>query len=278
MKNNANMTASAEMAELHSTSKFDPATFGNKAWGLWAAARAGYPVPAGFALSPGFDDNAKLSQALQSYSPPFAVRSSSTSEDSATQAYPGIFETVLGPSTLDEVVRAIADVARSSSSPDVESYAGRPIQIEMGVIVQELVPASTAGVAFSRDPTTGEPTTIVEAAKGLGVAVVDGHVVPESWSFDRTGLLLEHLPGKQRIQYTYDPATRAVVATEPLDTGRALTNSVSDSVAAGVARMSVELEDHFAYPVDIEWAVDDHGDLFLLQVRPITTIRTEGAL
>ena len=46
---------------------------------------------------------------------------------------------------------------------------GQPVLTGMSVVVQEMVAADAAGVIFTRDPVTGDPTKIVITANyGLG--------------------------------------------------------------------------------------------------------------
>ncbi len=46
---------------------------------------------------------------------------------------------------------------------------GQPVVATMGVVVQAMVEAEAAGVAFSRDPDTGDPSRVLITANyGLG--------------------------------------------------------------------------------------------------------------
>ena len=52
----------------------------------------------------------------------------------------------------------------------------------MAVVVQSMVDARTAGVMFTRSPTTGDRSVVtIEGAWGLGSAVVGGEVTPDRW-------------------------------------------------------------------------------------------------
>ena len=54
--------------------------------------------------------------------------------------------------------------------------------VAMAVVVQTMVDARTAGVMFTRSPTTGDRSVMtVEGAWGLGSAVVGGEVTPDRW-------------------------------------------------------------------------------------------------
>jgi len=65
----------------------------------------------------------------------------------------------------------------------------------MGVVIQSLVAADVAGVLFTCNPVTGQDELVVEASWGLGEAVVQGLVIPDSCRMDRSGRLLESRAG-----------------------------------------------------------------------------------
>jgi pyruvate,water dikinase len=44
---------------------------------------------------------------------------------------------------------------------------------------------------------------------------------------------------------------------------------LDDADLAAIARMGRELEAHFGHALDVEWAYE-HGQLYLLQSRPVT--------
>jgi pyruvate,water dikinase len=103
-------------------------------------------------------------------------------------------------------------------------------------------------VLFTVDPVHGRrDRMVVEAARGLGEAVVSGEVTPDHYTLGRDGVVK-----KSRV-----------VGAEPV---------LSDDDCAALARMGRRLADLHGGPQDIEWAFDADGRLFLLQSRPVTTI------
>jgi len=116
----------------------------------------------------------------------------------------------------------------------------------MAVVVQRMVAPTAAGVAFTADPLSGELCTIIEAARGLGDAVVSGKVIADRYVVDARGVLAEitsAVPGAPVLQE--DQVMRLTKIVRDLD-----------SRAGG--------------PRDIEWAYD--GDFHILQCRPITSL------
>ena len=142
----------------------DPAMFGGKAVALGAAARAGLPVPAGFALS--VDTVEAVVRADPDVLPalhaactgggPRAVRSNAVGEDSAAASFAGAHCTVLGVCRPEAVVTAVRRVHASGDAAGARAYRSRlglgPYR--MGVVIQELVPADVAGCC---SPATRSP-------------------------------------------------------------------------------------------------------------------------
>jgi hypothetical protein len=142
------------------TRAVNPASFGWKAHYLGLLAELGYKTPKGVAYC-----------ANESITPPailekagsLAVRSSGLSEDSVTSSSAGSFLTELDVKFGS--VEATAARVRASAS-------GKP----MGVVVQELVPATISGVAFSVDPTSYSlDSWAVSWVEGSGAKLVSGH-------------------------------------------------------------------------------------------------------
>jgi pyruvate,water dikinase len=119
----------------------------------------------------------------------------------------------------------------------------------MAVVVQALVPAQAAAVAFTRHPVTGRSDhLLINAVPGLGEALVSGAVTPDN--------------------IVVDKATGAVVEFTPGDHGAA--PALADDVLARFVELCLDVERSFGAPVDIEAAYAASG-WYLLQARPITT-------
>jgi pyruvate,water dikinase len=225
---------------------------GRKAAVLGELAAAGFAVPAGFAVtasaaSVGWAElAADVAEALTALGPgPVAVRSSGVDEDLDGMSYAGLYETVLGVQGLDAVLVAMRTCWASASAERVAAYRnGHACPPAMGVLVQVMVDAAVAGVAFSANPLTGDGTeTVVNAVPGLGDRLVSGEVTAEEWT----------VGGAVAVR-------RAGVD-----------NVLTESDAHAVARLAQRVASHFGTPQDIEWAVAD-GTVWLLQARPITAL------
>lgn len=207
---------------------------GGKAEGLVRLRELQLPVPPFVAVPVGEEVDEAAVAALGE---PLAVRSSAVGEDGAHQSAAGQFETVLGV-TRATLADAIAQVR--SATERARAYGAEG---EVAVVVQHQIPATRAGIAFSRDPVTGADEVLIECALGGGEAVVSGAVTPDRYRV---------LDGKVRA--------RAVGTVRTL----------RDDEAADVAELVRRAEAGFECPVDVEFCFEGRA-LWLLQCRPITT-------
>ena len=257
---------------------------GGKAVQLGAAIRAGLPVPPGFALAHDEVDSPALvsalrntlADALSSLGGLVAVRSSAVGEDSGAASFAGQHATVLGVRDVDHVLTAIAEVVASSRCPAALAYRTKlgldPVP-RMGVVIQALVRAESAGVLFSRHPITGVDERVVEATWGLGEAVVQGLVTPDRYRMSRGGHVLERTPGDKdlAIQWSDAGGTEEV----PIEGDRAFALCLSDAMLAQLEHLTARCEDTFSGTQDLEFAFEA-GNLFLLQRRAITRGGRDG--
>jgi len=202
-----------------------------------------------------------------------AVRSSANAEDLPDASFAGQHGTFF-VSGIDDLPGRVRDCWASLYSERAVSYRERNCiphdGVAMAVIVQRLVPAVAAGVAFTVDPVDGSDDVLVEACLGIGETLVSGRVTPDRFVFGRDGLRLLH-------SSTGDKAVRLVadgdgaVVTEEVDREVALAPSVSEDVAREVARLALQAEELVGGPADVEWAYDGE-QVWLLQSRPVTAI------
>jgi phosphoenolpyruvate synthase/pyruvate phosphate dikinase len=248
---------------------------GNKCATLALLADLGYDVPDGFcvttdAISAGPEAYREaVVEALARLQSPWVARSSATVEDAAGHRFPGLFSTQLGLDREGSLLQAIEEVGASASAV-VKAYAERlgvdPTAIRMAVLVQSLVPATVAGVAFSRDPVSGQKRVVIEANHGLGTTVVEGSVEPDRFLVGAGGEVSRSL-GSKRRKAVFAPGS-GVIRVETSDAERS-SLALDDGHAALVATAARRLEADLGYPVDVEWALAD-GRLRVLQARPFS--------
>ena len=179
-----------------------------------------------------------------------AVRSSSVEEDGKQNSFAGQFDSFLNVSPCNITDHAYK-VWESAFSDHIEAY--RKSQGASGdvpvpaVLVQQMVDADVAGVAFSADPVSGDrKTAVVAATSGVGESLVSGECQGDTWHVARNG----------KIKF------RQLEAAAPV---------LHDRQVRKIAKLVRAVSEHYGSPQDIEWAIED-GRIFLLQSRDITTL------
>jgi rifampicin phosphotransferase len=214
---------------------------------------------------------------LQAYhqlgSPAVAVRSSATAEDLPEASFAGQQETFLNISRDDQLLVAVRGCWASLWTPRAIGYRARhgisPEKISLAVVVQELIDADASGIIFTADPVTGDDTMIeINAAWGLGEAVVGGQVTPDTITVDRaSGVIIRTVINTKTIMTAMNSSGTASV---PVPRQLQDAPAVPEQQARQLADLAIMVEDLFKDPLDIEWC--RRGDqLFILQARPITT-------
>jgi pyruvate,water dikinase len=207
-------------------------------------------------------------------SPYVAVRSSATAEDLAEASFAGQQETYLWISGAEDVLRHVVLCWASLFTPQAIAYRARlGMSVEnlaMGVVVQRMVPARSGGVLMTLDPQSGDrATTYIESAFGLGEGVVRGDVAVDRFWVDKTSREIRSRIDEKTGAHRFDPETRTVRLL-PVDPELAQRPSLSEDEARRLADLAGWVETDQNRPMDIEWAVDDEGRLFLLQARAET--------
>lgn len=243
---------------------FDTDRFGSKASKLATAIKAGHAVSMGVVLS--CDDVAKIRDtgkvdqefitALMSIFPTpelVAVRSSGVNEDGVNQSWAGQFLTVLSIDPRAHLSEAILRCACSSDTHAVRAYGEKNGSQSGGLalIIQKMVPARIAGVLFTRNPVGLYSTEmVIEAIEGVGEALVSGHKEPR--------------------RFFIEEATGKILRAEGSSTPHLDTATIKN-----LAEKGKQLRTDFGEEIDVEWALDNEGELFVLQVRPITTLKSD---
>jgi pyruvate,water dikinase len=206
---------------------------------------------------------------------PVAVRSSATAEDMANASFAGQQETYLwilgGGEVLRHVVRCWASLFTSQAIA-YRAYLGTPVaDLAMAVVVQRMVPAEAAGVMLTIDPITGDRSAIViEAAYGLGAAVVNGEVNPDRACVDKESLEIRYRAiSPKAVAYRFNPETQGI-RLEEVERGLQNKACVSDAEFIELARLGRHMERAMGRTQDIEWAIGPGREVFLLQARPET--------
>jgi len=210
---------------------------GGKAAGLARLVELGFPVPPSIVLAVG-EELADPHNVVTQLGEPLAVRSSALDEDGSDRSAAGQYETLLDV-RASELLDAVARVRSSTARAEAYGAAG-----EVAVVIQTQVPATRAGVAFSRNPVTGGDEVVVECALGGGDAIVSGRVTPDRYWISAGGVRARSAGSVRTLR---------------------------DDEAEAIADVARRAETGWGRPVDVEFCFDARK-LWLVQCRPITTL------
>ncbi len=207
-----------------------------------------------------------------------AVRSSATAEDLPDASFAGQQDTYLWIRSADEVIHHVRRCWSSLFTDRAIAYRHSMgylhHSIAMSVGVQKMVDPVAAGVAFTLNPTNGDRSQVaIDAAWGLGEAVVSGEVTPDNFLVDKVlREVVKREISDKHVEYRLTPD--GVVKKLPVEEERRTQPSVTDEDLVGVAILARKAEKHYGCPQDVEWAIDRHlpagENVVMLQSRPET--------
>jgi pyruvate,water dikinase len=205
-----------------------------------------------------------------------AVRSSATAEDTAQFSFAGMFDSFLNVSGKAALIESVKACWASTFGARVLFYRikqGLPLEMPVAVIVQCMVNSEKSGVMFTSDPATREPSKmVIEAAWGLGEAVVQGAVTPDRHVLDKQSLaVLVTAIAEKEFLLAWDADKQATTRVELAGDPRAKAPVLTDAELHTLGALARRAEDHYGVPQDLEFAIEG-GDVYLTQSRPITTL------
>jgi pyruvate,water dikinase len=211
-----------------------------------------------------------------------AVRSSATAEDLKTASFAGQMETYLNIKGEKELFKAIKKCIASLFTDRSISYREEKkfnhLKIALSVGVQKMVRSdlASAGVMFTLDTETGfQNVVLINSIFGLGEMIVQGKITPDEFYVFKPTLKKGYKPiiirdlGRKTRKYVYKKkgGLKEVAVSEEDQK----TFSLKDKEVLTLARWACQIEEHYNFPQDIEWAKDGKtGKLFIVQSRPET--------
>lgn len=205
---------------------------------------------------------------------PVAVRSSATAEDLPGMSFAGQQDSYLNmrgeEMVLDAVGRCWASLWTARAIGYRAHHGIAPQDVSLAVVVQTLVPADAAGIMFTANPITGSRDQLmINAAWGLGEAIVGGQVTPDTVVVDRaSGKVAERQINAKEVMTVRTPEG---THEEPVPADLRNRAVLSPEEAAELARIGVRIEAMYGEPMDVEWARQD-GRFHVVQARPITAL------
>ena len=214
-----------------------------------------------------------------------AVRSSATAEDSAIASWAGELETYLNIERKN-VTAAVRTCWSSLFTPRAIFYRHEKNLIDhyvsVAVVVQKMVQSEISGIAFTVHPVTEDrDQMIIEAGYGLGEAIVSGQVTPDSYIVSKSEMsIIDINVGTQTKKLIRDVKSKNTfegkekdVANKWLELGtEGEKQKLSGKQIIELAKICANIEKHYKFPCDIEWAYES-GKFYITQSRPITTLK-----
>jgi len=206
------------------------------------------------------------------WEPPAAVRSSATAEDSLNCPL-RTADTYLNVMGSDALLKAIIDCWCSLWTARAIGYRARNgvphTSLSLAVVVQRMVPSQVSGVLFTANPLSGlRSEMVIDAAYGLGEALVSGRVEPDQYVVDAATEKIVQVTLGAKAGALHGQAGGGTVWDE---TSHGASQALSDEQILDLVRLGRQVENLYGIPQDIEWALVDQ-QLHLLQTRPITSL------
>lgn len=201
-----------------------------------------------------------------------AMRSSAIGEDSEL-SYAGQYLSILNV-PREKLLEAYKKILASLFSSRALSYrlnkGIRDEDIAMSVACIEMVDSVASGVMYSRHPfLLDEDCVLINAVWGLGPYAVDGVITPDTYMLTK-----EEPPSVHPPTISYKPVKlvsgkREGLEEKEVEPEKRNEPCLTTEQALTLARYAMELEKHYDYPQDIEWALHADGRILILQTRPL---------
>jgi pyruvate,water dikinase len=205
----------------------------------------------------------------------FALRSSALGED-ALLSFAGQYATFLGvgrDELLDRYLQVLAGKFSPSAIYYLLSHELAEADLAMGVACLAMVDARASGVVYTRDPLRpDDDDLLVHSVFGLGQYLVDGTLTPDLFRLARgDGSVRASTVAVKPVRLVLRPD--GTVSREAVPERERACPSLGPEALATLAGYAVRIEEHYAAPQDVEWALDRGGEIRLLQTRPLRLLR-----
>jgi pyruvate, water dikinase len=221
-----------------------------------------------------------------------AVRSSATAEDLPEASFAGQQESYLNITGEENLLaacrRCYASLFTDRAIIYRENHGFDHMKVALSIGIQKMVRADLggAGVIFSIDTETGFPgSVLINAAWGLGEAVVQGMVDPDEYLVfkpllgdERYRPIIKKMLGTKAKKMVYAARGGETTRLEKSSSKESNSFVLPDEQILRLARWAVVIENHYGKPMDIEWARDgETNELFIVQARPETVQARRGS-
>jgi phosphoenolpyruvate synthase/pyruvate phosphate dikinase len=235
-----------------------------------------------------------------------AIRSSAAAEDSARHSYAGVFKSAFSAADTTGISAALCDVVASLNSPQRVAYEAvsgiASGSTSMAILVQATVPPRSSGVMFTWGD-AGDPQIRIQATWGLSVDVVSGVTTGDAMELRTAKQVAKSRAGeKPLVLMPVDPCGYAepgdfsIVNLVERDSARGgvpakvlhvdkcaglaylrvpeafVTSSCLDpSLVEQLRNIAERRPPGYDLGTDFEWIEDVTGQVWIVQMRPITS-------
>ncbi len=206
-----------------------------------------------------------------------AVRSSATAEDLAGASFAGQQETFLNVKGDAVLIEKIKEGWASLFNARAIFYRHNQkfdhIKVGIALVVQKMVESDASGIMFTLDPVTNDKSKVtIESIFGLGELIVQGAENPDHYEVLKSDLSI--LNKKMSIQKKMMIKAGVDNKEVKVEKSKAGKQKISDKQIIELAKLGLQLEKHYYFPQDIEWAIEKN-QVFIVQTRAVTTTQNK---
>lgn len=202
----------------------------------------------------------------------WAVRSSAVAEDLAEASFAGVYQTILAIDSEDALIDAVRTCWAALETDRAHTYRASHAEVgavEGGIalVLQRMVRSDVAGVMLTENPLRPfHDEIVIDAAYGLGEAVVSGRTDPDHIVLDRaSGDVLTERVGAKEVEVLWEGG----LSEREVSTERRGVRCLTDADLGLLFGLAGAVTEAIGPRRDLEWAIED-GRLYVLQDRPIT--------
>jgi pyruvate,water dikinase len=204
-----------------------------------------------------------------------AVRSSATAEDSKIASWAGELESYLNvtkKNLLGKVKACWSSIFTQRAIVYRYEKGLRRSKVSVAVVVQKMIQSEISGICFTVHPVTKDKNQIIiEAAWGLGEAIVGGHVTPDSYVIDKRNWKILDVNISEQEKMIVRKKSGIGNTWKKIPNRLQKRQKLNGKQIVELAKLCTKIEKHYKFPCDIEWAMEK-GKFYVLQSRPITTL------
>lgn len=210
-----------------------------------------------------------------------AVRSSATAEDLPSASFAGQQATFLNVKGKDKIVDAVRGCWASLFTARAIYYRVKNHfsheKVLIAVVVQKMVNSTQSGIMFTINPATNqEDEIIIEAVYGLGELIVGGEVNPNTYIVDKNTRKIKSMEVRKQ-DFGLFRNQKGENEKREIPASLQVRQVLNEKQIQEYARLGKKIEDHYQKPMDIEWAIENNVDIYIVQARPVTTFKRAEA-